>query len=242
VTRAAQDPFEVVDARFVAALAPGSRPGGAPPTFVEVAFAGRSNVGKSSLINMLVGRKGLVRTSNTPGCTRQINLFEVRARDGATLVLADLPGYGFARRSKEERRAWADLIEGYLAGRATLRALVVLVDARRGLEQDDLDLVTFARRARPAGLGALELIVVATKIDRLPRSSARAVLQRHGREVGGKLIGLSSVTGEGKPELWRAIRAATGMSSLAAETTKRHKAPESDRDDDGRRGRVQGGT
>src|SRR5262249_28996201 len=106
------DPHRIIDAEFIAgASAASSLP---PPTTVEIAFAGRSNVGKSSLINALVGRKNLVRTSSTPGSTRQINLYAARAADGAVLHLIDLPGYGFTRRSKAEMAAWAALIERYL--------------------------------------------------------------------------------------------------------------------------------
>ncbi len=111
------------------------------PVQLEVAFAGRSNVGKSTLLNGLMNRKGLARTSNTPGCTRTINFFSVTTRDGLTLKFVDLPGYGYARRSKGERDAWADLIEGYLLERPTLRVVVILVDARRGVEEEEADLL-----------------------------------------------------------------------------------------------------
>jgi GTP-binding protein len=95
--------LRIVEAQFVAAqgISGGSLPA---PTFTEIAFAGRSNVGKSSLINALVERKSLVRTSSTPGCTRQVNVFETRAKDGTVLHLVDLPGYGYAQRSKDERK------------------------------------------------------------------------------------------------------------------------------------------
>src|SRR5690606_23305020 len=110
-----------------AAQAPEQLP---PPLGVEVAFAGRSNVGKSSLMNALMERRKLVRTSSTPGCTRAINFCKARARDGAELRLVDLPGYGYAKRSKTERNQWARMIESYLAERDHLRAVVMLVDAR----------------------------------------------------------------------------------------------------------------
>ncbi len=238
------DPYDVVEATFTAALAPGAQADGAPPTFVEIAFAGRSNVGKSSLINTLVQRKGLVRTSGTPGCTRQVNLFTVKARDGATVVLADLPGYGFAKRSKDERRAWASLIERYLAERVTLRALVVVTDARRGFEEDDLELFRFARAARRADLPALALLPVATKIDRLPRSSARATLQKLGSAVGIPVLPFSAVTQEGRPELWRRIRSAVGLAApgparehvpLASAPINRHNSAPSGAEEDGGR-------
>jgi len=195
----------IVEAKFVAAqgISGGGLP---PPTFAEVAFAGRSNVGKSSLINTLVQRKNLVRTSSTPGCTRQINLFEIRAKDGATLLLADLPGYGFAKRSKDERKEWATLIEGYLRERPTLRTLVVLFDARRGLEPDDLELVEFASAPRGRSLTPLSIILVATKVDKLPRSEQKSILGRIAKSTSMKVIGCSAIDGEGREALWAAVR------------------------------------
>ncbi len=196
---------KVTSATFVAGA--GITGGGLPPpTFVEVAFAGRSNVGKSSLINVLVARKDLVRTSSTPGCTRQINLFEVMIDGGTTLNVVDLPGYGFAKRSKDERRAWATLIERYLRERSTLRSLFVWFDARRGLEEDDLELVTFARAPRGASLPALDVVLVATKIDKLPRSEKASALGRVEKSTPERVIGCSAVTGEGREALWAAVR------------------------------------
>ena len=235
------DPLDIIDAKFVAALTPGAGADGAPPTFAEVAFGGRSNVGKSSLINTLVQRKGLVRTSGTPGCTRQVNLFESRARDGAAIVLADLPGYGFAKRSKDERRAWGTLIERYLAERVTLRAVVVVTDARRGFEEDDLELMHFARAARRPDLTPLAVIPVATKIDRLPKSSARSPVQKLTAAAGGAVLPFSSTTGEGRRELWLAIRRASGVVPLANAPGNRHNAAET-AESDGERRRIQSGS
>ena len=209
---AAADPFRIVEARFLAAAAPGSSL--PAPTTVEVAFAGRSNVGKSSLINTLVDRRGLVRTSSTPGSTRQINLFEAKAKDGALFHLVDLPGYGFTRRSKAETKSWAALIEGYLSRRVTLAALVLLCDLRRGFEEDDLLLAGWVAEAAP-GVQRREVTVipVATKADKVPRSGRKvalaaitASLAKQGLEA--RAIGFSSETGEGKAELWAAIRRA----------------------------------
>ncbi len=200
-----EEGLQIVDAKFIAAvgIGGGSLP---PPTYTEIAFCGRSNVGKSSLINSLVERRGLVRTSSTPGCTRQVNLFEIRARDGLALVLADLPGYGFAKRSKDERKQWAELIEGYLRTRASLATIVVLFDARRGLEEDDLELVEFALAPRERTLRPLSVVLVATKLDKVPRSQERLVLDRLKRDVGRGVIGYSAVTGDGRGAVWRALR------------------------------------
>lgn len=235
-------PLDILEASFSAALTPGAKADGAPPTFAEVAFGGRSNVGKSSLINALVQRKGLVRTSGTPGCTRQVNLFLSRARDGATIVLADLPGYGFAKRSKQERRAWAELIEGYIAERVTLRALVIVVDARRGFEEDDLELAAFARAARRPDLPPLAVIFVATKVDRLPKSSARAQVKKLEAVASGAVVPFSSETGEGRRELWLAIRRSAGVLPLASAEDNRHNAGESAPETDGGRRPSQSGS
>src|SRR5207253_10356038 len=114
-----------------AATTPG---GGPPPGLPEVAIAGRSNVGKSSLLNRLVGRRGLARISATPGRTRQLNFFAVNER----FVLVDLPGYGFAVGPERERLGWGSLVEGYLLRRATLRGVALVVDVRRGLEAEEV--------------------------------------------------------------------------------------------------------
>lgn len=201
-------PFDVIEAEFVGALTIGSDPTTLPLASAEVAFAGRSNVGKSSLINSLVQRKGLVRTSNTPGCTRQINFFDVRARDDARLVMVDLPGYGFAKRSKAERGQWADLIEHYLAKRPTLRVLVLLADSRRGLEEEERDLLAFVAAKREA---PLSIVVVATKFDKVPKSKQVSTLARLRSESGVHAIGFSVVDKSGWEELWGALRRALGF-------------------------------
>jgi len=200
------DPHRILDAEFIAgAAASGSLP---PPTMVEIAFAGRSNVGKSSLINALVGRKNLVRTSSTPGSTRQINLYEARAADGAVFRLVDLPGYGFTRRSKAEMAAWAALIERYLEERITLGALIVLVDIRRGLEDDDRALIDFIDAKKAASRRPVEVILVATKIDKLPKSAQKPAVAALAKSQRRKVMGFSAVTLDGRIELWRAIRKA----------------------------------
>jgi len=126
----------------------------------EVAIAGRSNVGKSSLLNALTGVKGLARTSKTPGRTRCLNFFTV----GNALALCDLPGFGYAKMPHDEARKIASMMHDYIHGRINLAAIAILIDCRRGPEQDELDLAAMA-----AGR-AIEVIPVATKVDKLRRS------------------------------------------------------------------------
>ena len=192
--------MDVLDAQFVAgAAAFGQLPA---PTFAEIAFAGRSNVGKSSLINDLVRRKKLVRTSSAPGCTRAINIFRVRVRTNdqeGHLDLVDLPGYGYARRSKAERRSWGPLIEGFLRDRPGLRGAVVILDVRRGLQDEDAQLLEFLDAVR------VTPIVVATKIDKLPASKRKPAVAALRREVGLPVVAYSAVTGEGRDTLWKRL-------------------------------------
>ncbi|MGD0529650.1 MAG: ribosome biogenesis GTP-binding protein YihA/YsxC [Polyangiaceae bacterium] len=206
--RPAEEETRVTSAEFVAgAVDDASLP---PPTLLEVAFAGRSNVGKSSLLNATMQRKGLARTSNTPGCTRQINIYEVKCADGLTLRFVDLPGYGWAKRSKTERKEWQGMIEGYLQKRAGLRAVAVLVDVRRGVEDEERQLVDFLRQPRlVSDPKPLEIILVATKVDKLVAARRKPALEEVRRTAGTKPIGFSAVTGEGREELWSRIRYAT---------------------------------
>ena len=153
--------------------------------------------------------------SSTPGSTRQVNLYEARAADGATFHLADLPGYGFTRRSKAEQGAWASLIEGYLGSRVTLAAVVVLVDVRRGIEDDDRELMAFVESTVAPSRRPVQVLLVATKLDKEPRSARKTALRRLQDAAGRKIIGFSSVTGEGRDDLWRALRrAALGPAAL----------------------------
>lgn len=137
-----------------------------PPTdLAEIAFAGRSNVGKSSLINALTGRKALARTSNTPGRTREVNFFDL----GGKLMIADLPGYGYARASKTSIANWTELIERYLKGRRPLRRVCLLIDARHGLKDSD----RVAMKLMDAS--AVVYQIVLTKSDKM-KDAARARL------------------------------------------------------------------
>lgn len=157
---------------------------------VEVALAGRSNVGKSSLLNAITGTKGLARTSKTPGRTRCLNFFEA----GANLALVDLPGYGFARMSRADAVKIAGLLAGYLRERRQLVALVMLIDARRGPAREEIDL---AAAARDRGL---ELIVVATKSDKI-RNAERSGIPPRFAALPTPPIMCSSFDGEGLDEL-----------------------------------------
>lgn len=196
------EPWEIVHADFVAAAGPGSS---LPEHGPEIAFAGRSNVGKSSLINTLTGRKNLVRVGATPGVTRTLTQFAVQTRAGRSFALVDLPGYGFAQRSKAERQQWAQLIEHYLREREQLVAVVLLVDPRRGVEEDDQALVDFVSAPSAGVRPPPEMFVVATKIDKVPRSSSQAALRAIKVPAGLPVIGWSSVSGQGKSELGRRI-------------------------------------
>ncbi len=177
------------------------------PTMAEVAFAGRSNVGKSSLLNAMMQRHSLARTSRTPGCTRQLNVFEVKCSDGLALHFVDLPGYGWARRSKTERGEWQGMIEGYLRTRASLRAVVILIDVRRGPEDEERQLVEFLAQRRPVSEARpLQIIFVATKIDKVSGSGRKPALDQLKKSAGPGVIGFSAVTGAGREDLWARIR------------------------------------
>jgi GTP-binding protein len=199
--------WTIIDASFMRSVgAQGQLP---PPSLAEIAFAGRSNVGKSSLLNAVLGRHNLVRTGSTPGTTRQLNLFRARAADGLELVMVDLPGYGFAKRAKQEKARWGPLIEGYLSKRVALRAVVLILDVRRGAEAPDRDLVDFVRSAGPkVQRKEPGIIVVATKLDKLSLARQKPAIREVGRTLGCRVIGFSAATGEGTEELWRALRQA----------------------------------
>lgn len=171
---------------------------GLPPFVLpEVAFAGRSNVGKSSLINALCGRSTVARTSNTPGRTQELNFFDVSGR----LILVDMPGYGFAQAPKDKVDAWKRLVNGYLRGRPTLRRCMMLVDSRHGLKDSDREMMKMLDQS------AVVYQVVLTKIDKLKASELDAVAKRTQDEIvkhvaaHPTLILTSSEKGIGIPEL-----------------------------------------
>ncbi len=190
-------PFDVVAADFTSESRDKSAvPAGVAP---EIAVAGRSNVGKSTLLNCIVQRRGLARVSRTPGCTRGLVMFDLAFRNGTKMRLVDLPGYGYASRSKTERRAWGPLIEDYLVGREVLRAVLILVDARRGPEGEEIDLAEYLRT-----LG-VPYVLVATKTDKMSRSERGVALEKMARAHHVRVYGVSGETGEGREALVRAM-------------------------------------
>ncbi len=195
--RGERPPWEVVRAEY---LGGANRAEALPaPARAAVAFAGRSNVGKSSLLNALTGRRNLARTSKRPGATRAVHGYRLELRGGLEVDFLDLPGYGYAQRSKAERASWAPLVEAVVEGRAGLRAVVALVDVRRGLQQEERDLVDWVRESGPTPL------LVATKLDRLPPARRKPALAALQREAGIRVHGVGSPQRLGIEPLWRAL-------------------------------------
>ena len=193
----AKDPLVIRELTFLGGMA---APGGwrPPPGLPEIAFAGRSNVGKSSLLNKLVRRKAFARVSRTPGRTREINFFQVNDQ----LVLADLPGYGYARVAHEQRDTWRPLIEGYLTGSEQLQGVVQLLDVRREPSSEDRIMLDFL-----SDLGVPTVIVV-TKIDKLASRAVRKQMSDLARTLqidDEQMIPFSAVTGAGRDDLAEAI-------------------------------------
>ena len=168
----------------------------------EFAFLGRSNVGKSSLLNALVNRKNLAHTSSTPGKTRMIHFFEV-ITDVAPLLLVDLPGYGFARVSRQERNAWQGLVEGYLETRQQLRAAILLQDVRRDFSEDETLLLDWLAER---GIAAIVVITKADKLKTMQRKKRVTALKAQLGERGVAVRVTSAQSREGLPELWRLLR------------------------------------
>ncbi|MFN0124915.1 MAG: ribosome biogenesis GTP-binding protein YihA/YsxC [Blastocatellia bacterium] len=198
--------MKVTSARFVASASdPVSFPRDERP---EIAFLGRSNVGKSSLINALLNQKGLARTSSTPGRTQALNFFLINE----AFHFTDLPGYGYAKVSKTDRAAWGRLIENYLAKRAQLVLSIVIVDSRHEPSALDLQMKTWLQHFGIPWLG------VATKIDKLSANQQRAALRNAEKMFGtDPLIPFSAVTRMGIKPVWDAI-------STAIENSDKKKA------------------
>jgi len=167
------------------------------PTLPELAVVGRSNVGKSSLINALTGNAGLARTSRTPGRTRLVNWFEVNGN----FMLVDLPGYGYAEVSRDMRESWRPLIESYLSDRKTLAGVLLLIDVRRGPQDEELDFVPWLEAKN------IPIVVALTKADKLPKAKRNLEVAKAKKALGLKRdpFASSAQDGEGLEPLWRAL-------------------------------------
>ena len=170
----------------------------------EIAFAGKSNVGKSSLINVLVNRKGLARTSSKPGRTQSINFFTM----GTSLYLVDLPGYGFARVPMKVKKSWQGMVETYLRERSNLKAVVVILDIRRDISSGDMDLLGWLKHY------GIHTIPVLTKADKLSRQKARTRTHTITRKLEGisptETLLFSAKTKQGRDEIWEKIIRVSG--------------------------------
>ena len=170
-----------------------------PPDKPEIAFAGRSNVGKSSLINVIVRRRKVARTSARPGRTQAINFFSVDNR----LYLVDLPGYGYARVPLKVKKSWGDMVETYLRKRANIKAVVVILDIRRDPNSGDMNLLYWLKQYD------INSILVLTKADKLSRNQSISRVKLIGSQLAGvstdRPTTFSSKTGEGRGEIWEKI-------------------------------------
>ena len=175
----------------------------------EIAFVGRSNVGKSSMINALTGRRKLVRVSNTPGRTRTLNFFDVLLERGElrrAVRLADLPGYGFAKVSRDERASWERMITSYLERRTSLRGVVAIVDAEVGATEDDVRTLAYLVS------GGRRVLVAATKLDRLGKARRKPSLAAIAERLSvprDSVLGFSATEKRGVPEVWESLWIAT---------------------------------
>ncbi len=183
-------------AKFVcSAVTPGQYP---PDDLPEVAFAGRSNVGKSSLINKILSRKKLVRTSKTPGRTQLLNFFEINE----LWRFVDFPGYGYAKVPVEVKKRWRPMVESYLTTRVNLRGMVWLLDIRREVSKEDLHLWDWLQAKQ------VPVIIVVTKADKLSKNKRNKQAASIAKSLGRKaqeLIQFSATSGEGKDEIWQAL-------------------------------------
>ncbi|HEY0253833.1 MAG TPA: ribosome biogenesis GTP-binding protein YihA/YsxC [Kofleriaceae bacterium] len=184
-----------VNATFVTSAA---KPTDFPPgTLPEFAVVGRSNVGKSSLINALVGHNGLARTSRTPGRTRLLNWFNI---DGK-FHLVDLPGYGYAEVNKDMRESWRPLIETYLGARTVLAGVLLLIDVRRGVQDEELDFIPWLAEK------AIPVVVALTKADKLPKHKRSLEVMKVKKDLSLKRdpIAVSALDGDNVAQVWNAM-------------------------------------
>lgn len=189
-------------AKFVcSAVSPEQYP---PDDLPEVAFAGRSNVGKSSLINKILNRKKLVRTSKTPGRTQLLNFFEINE----LWRFVDLPGYGYAKVPVEVQKRWRPMVETYLTTRVNMRGLVWLLDIRRQVSTEDLTLWDWLQAEQ------IKVVIVITKADKVSKNKRNKQAASIAKSLGMKaqeLIQFSAISGEGRDEIWKALRQLLGV-------------------------------
>jgi GTP-binding protein len=195
--------MRITSAQFCrSAVAPRDFPKDARP---QVGFAGKSNVGKSSLLNALVRMHRLARISSTPGCTRQINFFLINDR----LYFVDLPGYGYAKVSKQERESWKKIIEGYLIDNPSLKLLILILDVRREPDESEHLFVEWLKLHR------IPYLIVVTKIDKVSRSvlakQTQVIRQALGESADRDVVHFSAKTGEGRLEILARIAQAAGL-------------------------------
>ncbi|KFN11113.1 MAG: ribosome biogenesis GTP-binding protein YihA/YsxC [Paenibacillus macerans] len=198
--------MKVTKAEFViSAVGPNQYPDDALP---EIALAGRSNVGKSSLINRMIGRKNLARTSSTPGKTQHLNYYRINDQ----LYFVDVPGYGYAKVSKSQREAWGKMIEKYLMERETLKLVILIVDLRHPPSKDDELMYDWLKAYE------LPVCVVATKADKVPKTRwpkhLKIIKEALVLRAGDPVILFSSEEGIGKDELWGLINKSTDMEGI----------------------------
>jgi GTP-binding protein len=197
--------MKITSAEFIKSA---TRPSEYPPAeYPEIAFAGRSNVGKSSLINVLVNRKRLVKTSSTPGRTQLLNFFLVNGR----IMFVDLPGYGYAKVPIRVRDTWGAMIDTYLSGRPTLKSVVLILDIRRDPNEKDLSLMAWLHHHR------IPFITVLTKADKLSTTRQKnriLAIRQVLPDAAGGLICFSAKTRTGRDELLQSIAEAAGEDAL----------------------------
>jgi len=193
--------MKVTSAEFIkSATKPSEYPAG---NFPEVAMAGKSNVGKSSLINTLLNRKNLAKTSSSPGRTQTINFFRVNEE----ISFVDLPGYGYAKVPLSIREAWKPMVESYLQTRREIRLVVLILDARRGAAPDDMALLDWLDYH---GIPCTVVLTKADKLAQIERARQKKALAEIPLLSGKNFLFFSAVTGEGKDELWNLIKARMG--------------------------------